>query len=209
MRRSTASAAVLVAVAAAAAASGWRRPGLAVASAVGCQRRGGRDGAPWRRSRRRTAEQITPRAVTIDAEPEAVWPWIVQIGSRTAAALLLRVAGEPLRARHSQQRRARTSVAAPWRSGTWCSRNSEGVRATVRDGRPAGSRARPAGRRRPSRAPAAPAMSNCVGSSAGASCSCRSSSGRCRAGARAHGLRPPTDAGVDVADRYRQLRHDP
>jgi len=49
--------------------------------------------------------------VSIDAPPEDVWPWLVQIGTGPRGVLQLRLAGAPLRRADSQRRRNQTRMA--------------------------------------------------------------------------------------------------
>jgi hypothetical protein len=51
----------------------------AMASSLGCDRHSGELGVPWRSPHSPTPIAPT-RALTINAPPEQVWPWIVQIG---------------------------------------------------------------------------------------------------------------------------------
>src|SRR5215211_8315898 len=49
-------------------------------------------------------DMLATRAITVDAPPSAIWPWLVQMGGGRGGRLHLRLDRERLRPRHAQRR---------------------------------------------------------------------------------------------------------
>ena len=49
------------------------------------------------------ADIVATRAITIDAPPGDIWPWLVQMGRIAGRGLHLRLDREPVRPRHAQR----------------------------------------------------------------------------------------------------------
>ena len=60
---------------------------------------------------------VTTRAITFHASPEAIWPWLVQMGQDRGGLYSYDWAGEPVRVALPQRRSDRARMATPRRRG--------------------------------------------------------------------------------------------